>query len=225
MIKTFSQNILKIYPKPTYKLTGIWNHFSKSEVVSSNIKFDIYYKECIDTNRKESIDRYYSLLNLKFNNTIYHEESFYFDNKYAGPNCNVNYFDYVLLENSKSICYDQINPLVFKKINTFIIANQMENFLAETKSIIRKRKLYPGEKQILCDKYLLFCEELEKSIITKHIGIPSKKMIRIDKYEVSSIIKEYNLIEPIIKSWSKITGRDLLTDRLYNIYLDFLLVG
>lgn len=222
MIKTLSLDVMKLFPKPNTLKQGLWNHFSYNGVISNNIKFDIYYKECIDKCRSKPIDRYYSNLNFHFGNKIYHEESFLLLNEF---NKQENYYDYKLFVNNESIQYNQINQLVFKKINTYMIANDLELFLQKIKAVYYGRKLSPDEKEIICTRYLNFCDELENSVITRHIGYYSKDLIRIDKYEVPSIIKEYNKIESVIKNWSKLTGRDILVDRLYNIYLDFLLVG
>ncbi len=225
MFKTLSQDVMKIFNRPKNLPNGVWNHYTNSQLISNNIKFNIYYKECIDSNRKEPIDRYYSQLDFTFGKKIYREEAFIFLNGYNGPNCKENYYEHKLFENNNLINYNQINPLVFKKINLFIMANELDEILKKYKAIGYHRKFYPNEKEIIYNNYLRFCDELEKNVITRHIGNPSKEFVRINKYDVPSIIKEYNLIQPIIKKWSKITGQDLLTDRLYNIYLDFLLVG
>ncbi len=222
MIKTLSQDVMKIFTRPQNLQSGIWNHFSKNLVISNNISFDIYYKECLDKNRVVPIDRYYSNLNFKFGNKNYKEESFYLSN---GFNKKENYYDYKLTSNGELIDFNQINPLVFKKINLFIKTEEFESFIKDTKHKIWARKLYPDEKILVCNKYYEFCETLESSIITRHIGLEAKNMIRVDKYEVPSIIKEYYQIKPIIHKWSKLTSRDILIDRLYSIYLDFLLVG
>ncbi len=222
MFKTLSQDLMRIFPKPTNLKTGIWNHFTSNGVITSNIKFDIFYKECLDISRKTPIDRYYSQVNLQFGNKLYTEESFYFNN---GFNNKENYYDYKLYENNKPINYSQINNLVFKKINTYIFVNDLEKIVNNFKHYYYGRKLLPDEKDIICSKFISFCDELESSVITRHIGSKSKDLIRIDKYEVPSIAKEYNRIQPVIRDWSKLTGRDILIDRMYNIYLDFLLIG
>lgn len=75
---------------------GIWNHFSQKLIITNNISFDIYYKECEDKNRMEPIDRYYSNLNFTFGNKLYKEESFLLLNGFSKKE---NYYDYKLIVN------------------------------------------------------------------------------------------------------------------------------
>ncbi len=221
-MRTLSQDVMKIFSRPKNLEYGIWNHFSQKIIMTNNISFDIYYKECEDKNRIEPIDRYYSNLNFTFGNKLYKEESFFLLNEF---NKKENYYDYKLTVNDQPIDFNQINQLVFKKINLYIGANIFESFLTDTKHKIWARKLKPEEKIEVCVQYSKFCELLESNAITRHIGSEAKHLIRVDKYDVPSIIKEYNQIKPIIHKWSKLTSRDILIDRLYSLYLDFLLVG
>ncbi len=222
MIKTLSQKIINIHQKPTNLVNGIYNTFYFNNIISNDIKYEILYKECLDKNRKKPIDRYISSLLIHNNKNVIEEKVFIFENNY---NPKENYTDHIITCNNKKISIDMINPILLRKINTFGIVNKCIEELDKIKTYKNEGKNYDSSRTKIISLYNDFCLDLEKSPITKGIGTDSKKLLYNNNFSIPRIEKNFEVIKPIFDKWSKITGKELLIDRQFNLFCDFILLG
>ncbi len=218
MYRYLSYNILSVVPRSICNNFGVWNNYAFCKVISSKFKFNINYSENLDPVRdqKASIDRFICNLDLEFGGLKYTEDIFFFDNKF---NPKESYLDHVLLCDSAPIKINDVPTKLFTTLNTYSVVEDCDNYLSQIKKF---KNIGFDQRKIIISKYQNYCQDLKKSVITRDIGISCEKLVLHKEFRIN---KKYEMITPICKSWSQITNKDLLLDRQFNLFLDFVLVG
>ncbi len=224
MIKSLGQRIINLHIKPSNLNYNVWNTFCFQERISNDIVYDIMYKECIDINRIEPIDRFSTSLTIKSGKKFYTEELFYLENKF---NVKENYFIYNLMLNDNKISFEDIektDKLLLRKIETTRILNICDICINNFKNK-NSRQITKQDQMELIKNFDIFCKDLDKNPITRDIGSISTNLLYLEKNYLPKIDKNFNSLKPIFDLWTKVTGKDLLVDRQFNVFCDFILLG